>query len=143
MKNIKKSQIALGLMALTIVSVIGFSSATLASGTENSDKTATSTTTHLLRHNKNSNKATSTQIATMKAKQAAIKAALAANDYNAWVSAVGTNAPILKKINANNFSQYVQAYNLNLQAQTIMTQLGISGGMGMGMGERFGMNGLK
>jgi len=141
MKNNKKSQIALGLMALTIISAIGFSSATLAAGTGSSG-TATSSTTHLIKHVRNNKtKPTTTQITAMKAKQAAIKAALAANDYNAWVTAVGTKAPILKKINANNFSQYVQAYNLDQQAQTIMTQLGISGGMGMG--GHFGMDGLN
>ena len=70
--------------------------------------------------------------ATMKAKQVAIQAALKANDYNAWVTAVGANAPILQKINATNFSTYVQIYNLRQQEQVLETQLGLTKGMGMG-----------
>jgi hypothetical protein len=68
------------------------------------------------------------------AKQAAIDAAIAAGDYNAWVKAVGDKCPLLKKITAANFSQYVQAENLMKQARAIYLQLGINQGEGAGKG---------
>lgn len=73
----------------------------------------------------------------MEAKMTAVKNALAASDYNAWVTAekaVNENSPVLSKITADNFSQYVQAYNLRVQADAIMKNLGIDNpGMGQGM----------
>lgn len=141
MKKIKKSQLALGIMALTIISTIGISSVTLASSPNTGN--ATSTAAHLrinrMGHwqNKNENK---TNRATETAKRTAVSAALKANDYNAWVKAVGPNAPILQKINASNFSRFVEAYNLRQQADTIMTELGVNKGLGMGMGGHFELN---
>ena len=78
-------------------------------------------------------KLTSAQIAAMKAKQQAIVAALDANDYNTWVTAVGTSSPLLTKINATNFPQYDQAYQLRKQADAIMKGLGIQNGQNNGM----------
>ena len=78
-------------------------------------------------------KLTSAQIAAMKAKQEAIVAALDANDYNTWVTAVGTSSPLLTKINATNFPQYDQAYQLRKQADAIMKGLGIQNGQNNGM----------
>jgi hypothetical protein len=71
-------------------------------------------------------------------KQAAVLAALDANDYNAWVKAVGTSSPMLSKINQNNFPQYVQAYNLRKQADAILVSLGLNQGNWKG-----GMMGLQ
>jgi len=78
--------------------------------------------------------------AAMETKFEAVKAALVASDYNAWVAAqtaVNANCPLLTKITADNFSQYVQAYNLRIQADTIVQGLGIdgpgNGGLGFGM----------
>lgn len=73
-------------------------------------------------------KLTADQIATMKAKDAAVKAALEAGDYKAWVTAVtaqNPNSPLLTKITADNFSQLVQVHNLQTQADSIMKNLGI------------------
>lgn len=78
----------------------------------------------------------------MDAKQNAVKTALAANDYNAWVAAekaINANSPVLSKINADNFSKFVEAHNLRTQADTIMKDLGfdqpgMGGGFGLGMG---------
>jgi hypothetical protein len=67
-------------------------------------------------------------------KQTAIDAAISAGDYNAWVKAVGDKSPLLKKITASNFSQYVQAENLMKQAAAIYQQLGINQGEGLGKG---------
>jgi len=140
--KIKKSQLALGMAALVAVSTIGFSSATLAAGKTHNIKNvknsiATSTPSHLERGN---HTLTAAQKTAMAAKKAAIDAALTANDYNAWVTAVGPNAPILKKITATNFSSYVQLYNLRVQEQALATQLGLTGANGSGMGGQFGLD---
>ena len=145
MYKLKKSHIALGLAALTIVSTIGISSATLAANTvDGINANATSTAAHLkfnkgFNHNKDANSAA--QLTALTAKKIAVEAAIKANDYNAWVTAVGSNAPILQKINATNFSSFVQAYNLEQQANAIKTSLGLKGepwGMlGMGNGHMY------
>jgi hypothetical protein len=64
----------------------------------------------------------------------AIEAALKAGDYNAWVTAMGTNNPWANKITKDNFPKFVQAYNLHQQANQIMTELGITTGPGVGLG---------
>jgi hypothetical protein len=84
-----------------------------------------------------------TKMAEQKTKMDAVTAALTASDYNAWVAAekaANANSPLLTKITADNFSRYVEAYNLQKQATAIMTELGISGGNGMG-GRGHGMPG--
>jgi cell division septation protein DedD len=78
-------------------------------------------------------KPTSAQIAALKVKQQAIVAALDANNYNSWVTSVGTSSPLLTKINATNFSQYDQAYQLRKQADAIMKGLGLQNGRNNGM----------
>ncbi len=153
MKKIKKSQLALGLLALTIIGAAGISSATLAAGTENSAGNTVANITSHFRMNKGANNLengmtqgereanrTANQ-AEREVRKAAVETALAANDYNAWVAAEGANAPILKTINASNFSRFVEAHNLRQQADAIMTELGVTKGegrgMGMGMGGQF------
>lgn len=81
---------------------------------------------------KNHRKLTSAQLAVVNKNKAAINAALAANDYNAWLTAVGPNSAIAKKITAANFPQLVQIYQLKLQIMTLMTNLGLKNGMMMG-----------
>jgi hypothetical protein len=57
---------------------------------------------------------TDAQKADMKAKMDAINAALEANDFNAWVTAVkaeNANSSLLSKVTADNFSAYVAKYN--------------------------------
>lgn len=65
----------------------------------------------------------------MSAKQQQVDNAIG-QGYDAWSNAVkqnfGDNAPILQKINQNNFSQYVQAHNLMNQAMQIYQDLGLS-----------------
>lgn len=70
-------------------------------------------------------------------KKAAIQAAISNNDYQAWLTAVGANSYLATKVTATNFSQYVQAYNLNTQAYNLKQQankilldLGIQGKAG-------------
>jgi hypothetical protein len=152
MYKFKKSQIALGLAALTIVSTIGIASTTMAAGTVTGTNASPTSIAAHLKFNKNHNKVapTAAQIAAVTAKKAAVSAAISANDYNAWVTAVGPNAPILKQVTAANFSTYVQAYNLEVQAnalevqaRTLMTGIGVKGeGFGMmgGMGGHMNLN---
>jgi hypothetical protein len=86
-----------------------------------------------------------TDMTARKAKQDAVKAAIDANDYNAWVqaeTAVNANSPLLAKINAANFSKLVEATRLREQADNIFKDLGIDrperGDM-MGSGMHHGM----
>jgi hypothetical protein len=85
----------------------------------------------------------------MEAKMAVVQKALEANDYNAWVAAqkaMNEDCPLLEKINADNFGEYVAANNLRMQAGEKMRGLGLEGderpglgfGRGQGMGERMG-----
>ncbi len=74
--------------------------------------------------------------AEQQAKSEAIKAALEANDYQAWVAAIGEDALILEKINESNFSKLVEAHEYMEQAKGIFTELGIERG-------KFGMGGIR
>lgn len=59
-------------------------------------------------------------------KQAEIKAAIEANDYDRWLAAVGAESAIALKINTPaKFSQFVQAYNLRVQSNNILKSLGL------------------
>jgi hypothetical protein len=73
----------------------------------------------------------------------AVDAAMQANDYEAWVAAVGPNNPWLDKITKDNFSKLVEAHNLRQQADQIMTDLGIARGPqeGLGLGGMMGKGG--
>ncbi len=139
--KIKKSQVALGLSALVVISTVGIASATLAAGrNHNNNNSATSTAMRLEKGNRV--ELTEAQKTEMEAKRTAEEAALKANDYNAWVTAVGSDSPMLKKINATNFSKYVELYNLRQQEKTLMDELGLEGngrGMGMGAGRGLGL----
>ena len=84
-----------------------------------------------------------TEKSQMDTKLSAVKAAITANDYNAWVTAVkalNSNSPELEKITADNFSQYAQANNLLDQAHTILKNLGVDeeNHRGPGQGMMFG-----
>src|SRR3989339_467472 len=59
-------------------------------------------------------------------KREAVQAALSADDYNAWLTAVGENCPILDKIDtAEKFARYAEAYKLMEQGREIMEEFGI------------------
>ena len=155
MKHIKKSQLALGLAALTVVSTVGLSSATLAaSKTVSTSGSATSTAAHLGANGHHGDKGdrpelTAAQKAEMETKKAefetkktAAEAALKANDYSAFMTAIGTDNPLASKVTEANFSRYVELYNLYQQQQAIITELGLNNGghgpEGMGFGFGFG-----
>lgn len=61
----------------------------------------------------------------MNKNRAAVQAALQANDYQAWLKAVGANSAIAKKVTSDNFPKLVQAYNLRLQAENLMEEIGL------------------
>ncbi len=73
----------------------------------------------------------------------AVEAAMDAEDYNAWVSAHDEDAPILEKINVDNFSKLIEAHNYFEQGRVIMEELGIERGQGKGVGKGgFGRHGI-
>jgi hypothetical protein len=70
-----------------------------------------------------------------KTKNDAVKTALNAGDYTAWVTAikaVDANSPLLTKITADNFSKYLEANKLREQADTILKDLGVTNSGFMG-----------
>lgn len=96
--------------------------------------------------NNNRPELTTTQIEEMKAKRAEMEAAIKSGNYDTWVAVVkahNSNSPLLNKINATNFSRYVELYNLKNQAAVIEQELGFKApgdfgfGMGQGPGHRF------
>lgn len=70
--------------------------------------------------------------------QTAAIAALEAGDYSAWQEAVGDNNPFKDKITAENFNRLIEAHNLRMEADQIMTELGID--RAPGQGQHRGMN---
>ncbi len=74
----------------------------------------------------------------METKRAAMQTAINSGNYDTWVSAVktqmGEDAPILEKVTADNFSQFVEAHKLMVQAQEKFKAIGLDEGMGMNMG---------
>lgn len=87
-----------------------------------------------------------TKMTQRNAQREAIEKALDNGDYSAWVTAVkaeNENCPLLTKINASNFSTYVQAHNLRQQANEILKNLGIEDEKGFGeMGRGHGPKGM-
>ncbi len=123
-----------GLTILTVLLVAGgISSAALAA--DNITTTAAGNTKivrSIKKHvgekqaNKNINAAKKTD---MQNKLAAVKAAISASDYTAWATAQTALNPksiLLQKLNAGNFSKYVEAMNLRAQADTIMKSLNLN-----------------
>ncbi len=140
MKNLTK-----GIIALSVVSMLG--AGVLAA----SAATSTDTTKLGQGRGREMNRPaalTEAQKTEMDAKMAAVKAAIASGDYNAWVTAkkaINNNCPELTKITADNFSKYVEATKLRDQADSIMKDLGIDRPemRGRGMGEHRGMGEQK
>ncbi|MFA6995017.1 MAG: hypothetical protein WC249_01245 [Patescibacteria group bacterium] len=139
----KYHNITKGIVAFSVVALLSGGLVAVNAATNETSSPVVNTRNKM--HNKNFTALTTSQKtaieakraanqAAMTAKQVAIKSAITNNDYQAWVKAVGTSNPIVQKINATNFSQYVQAYNLRLQADQIMTNLGLGKGEGLGLG---------
>jgi len=142
MNNKNKKYLVFGIIALTIlVSAAGLTTAALASDTSASNGTAFSKIFGQKRERPQA--LTDAQKSEMQIKIDAVKAALTAGDYNAWVTAVkalNENSQVLEKINSSNFSRYVEVNKLQEQSNSILKDLGVEGcGMGIGMG--MGRNG--
>ncbi|MFA5108997.1 MAG: hypothetical protein WC458_00400 [Patescibacteria group bacterium] len=142
-----------GVIALSILSML-VSGVLVASASSDETSTTGIASTAIKNHGRGFNgvkpeNMTAEQKAAMEAKKTegdvkmnAIKVALTAGDYNAWVTAekaLNANSPILSKISADNFDKYVEANNLRIKAETIMKELGV-GGPGMGNGSGLGMD---
>jgi DNA-directed RNA polymerase subunit N (RpoN/RPB10) len=65
--------------------------------------------------------------AEMETKMEAIKSAVISSNYDAWLEAIGSDNKLAEKINSDNFSKYVEAYNLQEQAKNILSELGLEG----------------
>lgn len=144
-KYLTKKNLILGtITSLVLVTAIALAPSVFAAGKGNSGNFANPG----FRGNSNEfrqgfPKLTDDQKAELKAKNDAIKAALNAGDYNAWVTAVKAvhpNSPLLSKITASNFSKYVEVYKLHLQIDALNKELGIGRGNGMMFGEGRGFN---
>ena len=119
-------------LALAVLGGLALPSYAATNTTTNDNDNNTSLSTTITKKLKNHRRLTSAQLTAVNKNKAAINAALAANDYNAWLIAVNPNSAIAKKITAANFSQLVQIYQLRLQMITLMTNLGLKNGMMMG-----------
>lgn len=129
----KKTYIALGALALTIITTVGLASATMASGKNINYGRHKTPVIQVDQAARDAGRAA------METKRTAVEAALTANDYKAFAKAEGENAPILKKINVTNFPRFVEARKLQEQARAIMTELGLENGQGKGMGQGTGL----
>ncbi len=150
MKNKKKAILGLGALSLAL----------LTAGTVSAAANTNTSTTASVKNNqsamarKGRPELTTEQKAAMEAKRSevetkmtAVRAAITAGDYNAWVTAqkaIDEDCPLLTKITADNFSRYTEAQKLREQAMAIDKELGIEdlgrGGheRGMGLGLRLG-----
>ncbi|MDP3836988.1 MAG: hypothetical protein Q8Q67_02715 [bacterium] len=80
------------------------------------------------------------------AHRAAMTSAIESGNYDAWAATVreqmGETAPILERVNVNNFAQFAEAHSLMLQAREKFEAMGLDSeamGMGMGKGKMKGM----
>ncbi len=125
---------------VAFIAVVGLTQTSLASGINKKGKNANinseirinkkSSSTIAVKDNKNKELVDADRVK----KQAAAEAAITANDYSAWVSAVGTSSPLVSKVTSDNFYKLVQAHNLRQQADALMKELGIEQGRGQGNG---------
>ncbi len=77
-------------------------------------------------------------------KQAEMKAALEAGDYEKWRAIVGADSAIAQKITVDNFALFVQAHELRAQSDLILKDLGLEAkgqagfhlGLGLGLGPK-------
>lgn len=131
-----KKKYVLGLAALSVLAIAAGTTTVMAA---NSGNLTSGRGRINARHERNLTETQKTEINT---KFEAVRAALAAGDYAAWVKAekaLNENSPILQKITADNFSKFAEAHRLREQADTIMKELGLNDGPGLGMGRGLGL----
>jgi len=147
-KIMKKNYFTKGFIALAILAALGGGSVLMVKAASNETIAATkATATRLFKNSQQRPVLTAEQKAAFekertarqaeqKTRQTAIESAFNNNDYQAWLSAVGSDCPLADKINATNFPKLVEAHKLQTQADQIMTDLGIEK---MGGGEMSGL----
>ncbi len=150
----KKNKLMKGLVALSVLGLISAgalaASTTLAASNQSTSKINRPEWAKG-QGMKRGNALTEAQKQELETKQAAVKTALEAGNYDNWVTAVkavNANAPILAKINSTNFNRYVEAYKLRVQADAVMKELGLNQGKdsfgfgnpgaGLGLGNMMG-----
>lgn len=138
----KKKNLIASLTALSLLAGAAGASSALAANVTNNDNNS-------LRLGRSQRPAalSEAQKTEMDEKFAAVEAALAAGDYNAWVEAekaINENCPFFEKVAATNFSQYAKAHNLRAQANSLLAEIGLEapGGRGLGHGQGLG-HGLR
>lgn len=82
--------------------------------------------------------------AEMEIKREAVQLAISNGSYEEWVLAIGSDHPLTTKINAENFSRFVEAHTNIENGRAIFEELGINGEPGMGghRGSNRGQGGL-
>ncbi len=64
-------------------------------------------------------------IAEKEARREVVRAALEAEDYTAWAATMDERAPVLEKINEENFPKFVEAHDYMEKARVIFEELDI------------------
>lgn len=129
--------ISLGAVAVALAAVVGISAISMAA-TDTQSQTSTDLQNKPKRFGQELTEAQKQEMQArwkeMEAKRQAVDAALAANDYQAWLTAVGSDSDKAKLITSDKFPQLVQAYQLEQegkakldQARQIREQLGLKG----------------
>jgi hypothetical protein len=140
--------ISLGAVAIALAAVIGIAASSFAATDTQTTPSATvgqNQSQHMRRELTAAQKQEmKTKKQEMEAKRKAIETALANNDYQAWLTAVGSDSDKAKLVTADKFPLLVQAYQLEQegkakldQARQIREQLGLKGpeqGKGFGRG---------
>lgn len=129
--------ISLGAVAVALAAVVGIAAVSMAA-TDTQGQIPTDLQNKPKRFGQELTDAQKQQMQTrwqeMEAKRKAVDAALAANDYQAWLTAVGADSDKAKLITVDKFPLLVQAYQLQQeakakmdQARQIREQLGLKG----------------
>lgn len=133
----------LGLLAAGIIAVPVYASSTTTPGLGNlmgkrgMHKNMPNLTTEQQAEMK---KSMETRMADRTARMQAVEKAMAANDYDSWLAAVGKDSPMAAKITKENFPKLIEAHNLMKQARDKMAELGLNEGnqmRGFGKGMHF------
>jgi len=114
----KKKYIATGLLALSVLAVTAGASTVSAAGF---NAKTSSLFNKFNMHSQVEASLTADQKAALKTKMDAVNAALAAGDYNAWVTAetaLNAKSPLLTKITATTFPAYAAKYQAQVAKQT-------------------------
>lgn len=105
--NMKKKYFIPGLAVLSVLAITAGTSSVMAAST------STNSLLDKFKIHQKGQELTDAQKTEMKAKMDAVKSALEAGDYTAWVAAetaINADSPELKNVTSDNFSSYVEKY---------------------------------